>query len=98
MREEEAIVAVVLFISSATAIIAVAKAYIKRLELKDRLTAGQTLPANVEDRLARIEQAVDAIAVEVERVAEGQRFATKLFAESLGEVKAIPSPGRSNVS
>jgi hypothetical protein len=97
MREEEAIAAVVLFISSATAIVAVAKAYIKRLELKDRLAAGQNAP-NVEERLARIEQAVDAIAVEVERVAESQRFATKLVAESLGDRKAIPSPGRSNVS
>jgi hypothetical protein len=35
----------------------------------------------VDARLARIEQAVEAIAVEVERVAEGQRYATKLQAE-----------------
>lgn len=34
-----------------------------------------------EARLARLEQAIEAIAVEVERVAEGQRFVTKLFAE-----------------
>ena len=34
-----------------------------------------------EDRLARIEQAVDAIAIEVERIAEGQRFLTKLQTE-----------------
>lgn len=31
-------------------------------------------------RLARLEQAVDAIAVEVERVSEGQRFVTRLLA------------------
>jgi hypothetical protein len=31
-----------------------------------------------DDRLARIEQAVDAIAIEVERIAESQRFLTKL--------------------
>ncbi len=37
--------------------------------------------ANVVDRLNRIEQAVDAIAVEVERVTESQRFVTKLMAE-----------------
>ena len=36
---------------------------------------------NAEDRLARIEQAVDAIAVEVERISEGQRFTTKLLSE-----------------
>lgn len=32
-------------------------------------------------RLDRIEQAVDAIAIEVERVSEGQRFMTRLLAE-----------------
>ncbi len=37
--------------------------------------------AAVEARLARIEQAVDAIAVETERISEGQRFTTKLLSE-----------------
>jgi hypothetical protein len=36
---------------------------------------------NVEERLDRIERAVEAIAVEVERVSEGQRFVTKLLAD-----------------
>jgi hypothetical protein len=34
----------------------------------------------VEERLARIENAVEAIAVEIERVSESQRFTTKLLA------------------
>jgi len=33
------------------------------------------------ERLERIEQAVDAIAIEVERVSEGQRFVTRLLSE-----------------
>jgi hypothetical protein len=33
------------------------------------------------ERLARLEQAVEAIAIEVERVSEGQRFVTRLLAE-----------------
>jgi len=33
------------------------------------------------ERLERIEQAVDAIAIEVERVSEGQRFVTRLMSE-----------------
>ncbi len=37
--------------------------------------------AAIEERLARIEQAVDAIAVEAERISEGQRFTTKLLSE-----------------
>ena len=34
-----------------------------------------------DDRERRLEQAIDAIAVELERVGEGQRFVTKLLAE-----------------
>ena len=35
----------------------------------------------ITQRLARLEQAVDATAVEVERISEGQRFTTKLLAD-----------------
>lgn len=40
-------------------------------------------PATVEnaDRMIRMEQAIDSIAIEVERVSEGQRFVTRLLAE-----------------
>jgi hypothetical protein len=40
------------------------------------------------DRLARLESAVDTIAIEMERVSEGQRFVTKLLAESQGREHA----------
>jgi hypothetical protein len=33
------------------------------------------------DRMTRLEQAVESIALEVERISEGQRFTTKLLAE-----------------
>lgn len=39
----------------------------------------------IEERLTRIEQAVDAVAVEVERISEGQRFTTKLLSEKQKE-------------
>ena len=43
----------------------------------------------------RLEQAVDAIALEVERIAEGQRFVTKLLAERAAEkAAALPAPPR----
>ena len=38
--------------------------------------------ARIEERLNRIEQAIDSIAVETERISEGQRFTTKLLAET----------------
>jgi hypothetical protein len=34
-----------------------------------------------EARFAQLEQAIDTVAVEIERVAEGQRFVTKLLRE-----------------
>jgi hypothetical protein len=42
-------------------------------------------PQADDDRLSRIEAAVDAIAVDVERIAEAQRFTSKVLAERLPE-------------
>jgi hypothetical protein len=42
------------------------------------------LPADDSERLKRLENGIDAMAVEVERISEGQRFVTKLLAESKG--------------
>jgi hypothetical protein len=36
---------------------------------------------NIEMRLVQLQQAVDDVAIEMERVAEGQRFTAKLLAE-----------------
>lgn len=45
------------------------------------------------DRLVRLESAVDSIAIEVERISEGQRFVTKLLAETeRGEKLRIEQP------
>ncbi len=43
------------------------------------------VPPEVIARLDRIEQAVDAVAIEVERISEGQRFTTKLLSERAGD-------------
>lgn len=49
---------------------------------------------DVAERLARLEQAVDTVAVEVERVAEAQRFAARLLAEQRKPPSLEPhSPG-----
>jgi hypothetical protein len=37
--------------------------------------------SELSDRLRRLEGGVDTIALEVERISEGQRFVTKLLAE-----------------
>lgn len=53
----------------------------------------RALPPATEGRLERIEQAVESIAVEVERVSEGQRFVTRLMSEAkvpAGQARALP--------
>jgi len=47
----------------------------------DRPSLPASTQAGVTARLERIEQAVEAIAIEVERIAEAQRFSAKLMSE-----------------
>ena len=42
------------------------------------------LPSADSERLQRVEQGIEAMAIEVERISEGQRFVTKLISESRG--------------
>jgi hypothetical protein len=42
------------------------------------------MPREIGERLLRMEQALEATAVEVERIGEGQRFLTRLFTEGEG--------------
>jgi hypothetical protein len=55
-----------------------------------RPIAPRALPASAESRLERIEQAVESIAVEVERVSEGQRFVTRLMSETPERARMVP--------
>jgi hypothetical protein len=66
-------------------------AYARRIWRRGAAVAA-SVPRELADRLTRIEQAVDAIAVEVERVGESQRYMTHLFSEprALGAGPAEP--------
>lgn len=55
----------------------------------ERPPVAPAISADVHDRLERIEQAVDTVAIEVERISESQRYLTKLMAES----RALPAGG-----
>jgi hypothetical protein len=50
--------------------------------------------ARIEERLNHLATAVDAIALEVERISEGQRFTTKLLADSSVNSEAHSVIGR----
>jgi hypothetical protein len=68
----------------ASSVVAISRAYVRGIEAKRNASLPDTSP-EVQARMTRIEQAVDAIAIEVERMSEGQRFTTKLLAERLGD-------------
>ena len=54
------------------------RAWTKRWE-REGLTPRE--PSDVSQRLERIENAIEAMSIEVERISEGQRFTTKLLAD-----------------
>jgi hypothetical protein len=57
----------------------IARAFARRM---DRKSGGPAqIPREVTEQLTQINQAVDAIALEVERISEGQRFTTRLLSE-----------------
>lgn len=63
-------------------------AYSRRLWRKGAV-AVSAIPAELMQRFARMEQGVDAMAIEVERISEGQRFMTRLFTESGNQPRAL---------
>ena len=82
-----AILGVSFFSAVALTIKSIADVWVKRLEVRR-----MQMPAGAaEQRLERIESALDVIAVEVERIAEAQRFAARLAAERAPG--ALPTPG-----
>jgi hypothetical protein len=65
--------------------IPIIRAFTRRFERGPQLPA--TPSPDLVARLERIEQGVEAVAVEVERIAEAQRFSAKLAAE---QARALP--------
>jgi hypothetical protein len=68
------------------------RAYVRRQEARppapDHLT---------DERLARIEHAIEAVAVEVERISEGQRFVTRLLADRDASRDPARDPARAQL-
>ena len=56
----------------------IARAFARRM---DRKGGTAQIPNELSAQLAQLNQAVDAIALEVERISEGQRFTTRLLSE-----------------
>jgi hypothetical protein len=71
-----------------------ARAFARKMDADSR---NPRLPSEVTDRLERMEQALDSVALEVERISEGQRFTTKLLSEGRGaaDSRQIAPTGKS---
>ncbi len=74
-------------ITTGVVVVSIAAAIIRS---KRRQEVRAQLPADLTERLGRMEQGIDAIAIEVERVSEAQRFVTKLLAERKAPAASIP--------
>ena len=83
----QAILGFSFFGAVAVTVRSIAAVWMKHLEAR----RPPTLHHAIEGRLERIEAAVDVIAVEVERIAEAQRFAARLAAERAPG--GLPAPG-----
>lgn len=55
------------------------KTWLTHQERMKELSVDSERIGSAEQRLARVEQAVEAIAIEVERIGEGQRYVTSLL-------------------
>jgi hypothetical protein len=63
----------------------IARAFGRRIDLRSQVAS---LDSGTRDQLQRIEQAVDAMAIEVERISESQRFMARLQRDS--SVQVLP--------
>ena len=93
MSDNELAAFITLLITSGITISLVAASFFRYLGVKRQ---SQLLPRGApgatDERLARIEQAIDAMAVEVERISEGQRFVTRLLADGAQAERANEAP------
>lgn len=78
---EEAIVLGGMFML--TVLLPISIAFARRIWRKSA-AAASSFPREIADKLNRMEQALEATSVEVERIGEGQRFLTRLLTEAEG--------------
>lgn len=81
MNENMIDLAIATVIGGTICISMIALAITRIVTTRRRRELPESTVARLEQRLERMELAIDAMATEVERVAEGQRFTSRLLAE-----------------
>ena len=90
MLDEDILIPMMFFITVIVVSIGwpIARAFARRM---DRKALTPAVPTEVTARLERMEQALNAMSIEIERISEGQRFTTKLLAERASAMEALPA-------
>lgn len=78
----------VIIVGMAACLSAIVLVLVRQINKKPARYEPQNAPA-FQERFDQLQQSVDAIAVEVERIAEAQRFSAKLLAER-SETATVP--------
>lgn len=82
MDPREFVIAMTAIVMSGGIVITVITTVSKHLmRRRDDAALGSGAMTLLDERLGRMEQAIDSMAIEVERISEGQRFTSKLLAE-----------------
>ena len=89
---EDIVVPVAFFLTTCVLAIGIplVRALVRRWDRESQLPK---VPPEVAARLERMEQSIDAMAIEMERISEGQRFVTKLLADR-SQQGALPGAAR----
>jgi hypothetical protein len=73
-----------------TGMLVLVRAFARRV---DNQSKAPSVPREIAERMERMERAIDAVAIEIERMSENQRFLTRLLAERGGAgSSAAPEP------
>ena len=83
----EVMIVAMVFVGGGTVLFPIARALGKKIEGSD--DARPAMPADMTHRLERIERAVEAVAVEVERISEGQRFVTQVMSDRNNKLPSL---------
>ena len=97
MWDEDIVIPIAFFVTAIIMSIGIplVRAIVRRW---DRQSLQPPMPQDASQRLERIEQAIEAMSIEVERIAEGQRFVTRLMSDQSPERVAIPAHGSDRIS
>jgi hypothetical protein len=70
-----------------TGMLVLVRAFARRVDSRSNMPS---VPREIAERMERMERAIDAVAIEIERMSENQRFLTRLLAERGAATGAPP--------